>query len=257
MEENSNPEKKGRSGISFDLAISAFNLLVAAAQIGYHHLASGNPSERIVDISKFATSAVLLVSVLKVLYQLRRFTGDHGARKMNRIKILLMVMYLLSFIIGAGLLFTKSNKLGDLKIEDHATIVSMASLLGMVVSSGLLDFKHLPKGNYVDYLIIFSSLVLILKLATFFPPLSKHAGISDAAKWGCIVVGLVVPLIQNLLSPGSISEPVSHEDFAMFNVLSLLILVLGIAIVSSPHIHKWWQSSKVKPKIETAKVETV
>lgn len=236
MEENGNPEKVGRTKIPFELIISAANFLIAAAQVGLH-LSSKSPNDLFMKISRFVTSAVLLVPALKILYQLRRFVGDHGARKMNRIKILWMVAYLLGLISGIAFLFAKPDKSG---LEDQAMIVSMASLLGMVASCALLDYKHLPKRNYVDYLIIFSCLVFTIKLAAFFPPLSKHGMILTVAKWGCMAAGLILPVLQSLLSPGSISEPVSHEDFAMFNVLSIAILTLGIAIVASPHIHQWY-----------------
>ncbi|AFN83167.1 hypothetical protein EROM_060740 [Encephalitozoon romaleae SJ-2008] len=246
MEENESPEKPGRTKIPFELIISTVNFLIATAQVGLH-LKIGTPSGLVMKVSRFTTSAVLLVPAFKILYQLHRFVRDHGVRKMNRVKILWMVAYLLALFSGIAFLFVKPN-MTDLK--GQAMIVSMASLLGMVISCALLDYKHLPKRNYIDYLIIFSCLVFIVMLASLLPPLKKHDMVSKVAAWGSMATGLIIPVLQSLLSPGSISEPVSYEDFAMFNVLSIAILALSIAAVASPHVLEWYDK---KPRTNTAR----
>ncbi|KMV65974.1 hypothetical protein M970_060730 [Encephalitozoon cuniculi EcunIII-L] len=247
-----NPQSVEKGKFPLELVISIANFLVAAAQIGYKKFGEAK-GDSLAKFSKFVTAAVLLVPIFKILHQLRRFAKEEGGRKMNRIKILCMVVYLLALSSAIALLFIKPDRFD---IEKQAMAVSMASLLGMVVSSSLLDYKRLPKGNYVDYFIILASLVFAVKLATLFPPLSNHKMAVDIAQSVCMAVALLLPVVHSLLSPHNILEPVSPEDFAMFNTLSMVILVLGIAIVAFPYIQEWLSNRKPSQSSESMDTHT-
>ncbi|ADM11680.1 uncharacterized protein Eint_060720 [Encephalitozoon intestinalis ATCC 50506] len=238
MQENKTSEELKKRHIPLDFILSIINFFVAAVQLGYGKFKGDQSKDSgFSKYSKFITAIVLLIPIFKIFYQLSRFRRECGVKKMNRIKILCMVAYLLVLSAAIVLLFKDSP---SFSLETQGMMVAQASLLGMVISSLLINYKNLQKGNYIDYFIILASLAFAARLVALFPPFKVYGIVVAISEWASIAIALVLPVLQSLLYPEIISLPISSEDFAMLNALNAAILILGAGIVASPYIQNWY-----------------
>lgn len=215
-----------------ELPIAAANVLVAICLLGCDcFLEDSHRKETVKASTRYLTAAVLLVPAAKALYLLYRVVSERGLRKMNKLKVLCSVAYLSAITAVALLILVNPSR--RFSFEEQAVTVSVGSLMGMVVSSTFLNHNALSKRNYIRPLMALACLALAAEVVAASPLVKSHKA-PGIARWLCIATGLALPTLHSLLTTQGITDPISLEDSASFNVLAMLVLILSVAAVAHP-----------------------